>query len=341
MALETKRLILRRWEDTDADAGALFEYARDPDVGPIAGWPPHQNIEESLDVIRNVLSGPEAYAICLKNDPRPVGAIELKLKGRADLTDRDDECEMGYWIGKPFWGQGLMPEAAGELLRHAFEDLGMQKVWCGYYDGNVKSKRVQEKCGFIYQWTSHDVDVPLMHEKRIGCVNLLTREEWLRNRSADPAVRNCRAAAAGEDYSIHRQKISAEEYIRFLKTTDLGSQYPEERFVQRIEKLVSNTSISLTARNRSDEIVGVLFGLTDFAYWLYVTDLGVSRDYEGRGIGRRLMKAAHLIAGGEKDIAVYLIANDKAVPFYKKLGMEKADDVMKYNHIDWTNFTVE
>ena len=58
-------------------------------------------------------------------------------------------------------------------------------------------------------------------------------------------------------------------------------------------------------------IVGVLFGLTDYAYWLYVTDLGVDRDYEGQGIGRRLMKTAHELAGGEKDIAVYLIANDK------------------------------
>lgn len=174
--LETERLILRRWEESDADD--LFRYASDPVVGPIAGWPPHQSIDESLDVIKNVLSGREAYAICLKEDGRAIGAIELKLKGNAELTDRDDECELGYWLGKPFWGQGIMPEAALELLRHAFEDCGMQKVWCGYYDGNNKSKRVQEKCGFKYQWTTEDVDVPLMHEKRTGHVNLITKEEW-------------------------------------------------------------------------------------------------------------------------------------------------------------------
>lgn len=80
---------------------------------------------------------------------------------------------------------------------------------------------------------------------------------------------------------------------------------------------------------------------TDFGYWLYVTDLGVARDYEGQGIGRRLMKTVHDMAGGEKDIAVYLIANENAVPFYEKLGMKKADDVMQYNHIEWTEFTVK
>ena len=88
-------------------------------------------------------------------------------------------------------------------------------------------------------------------------------------------------------------------------------------------------------------IVGVLFGLTDYAYWLYVTDLGVDRDYEGQGIGTQLMKTARTIAGGEKDIAVYLIANEKAVPFYEKLGMKRADDVMEYNHIEWTRFKVQ
>ena len=176
----TERLILRRWEDSDAED--LFEYAKDPDVGPVAGWPTHQSVDESLDVIRNVLSAAECYAICLKEDGKAIGTIELKLNGHTDMTDRDDECELGYWVGKPFWGRGIMPEAAREMLRHAFEDLGMQRVWCGYYEGNTKSKRVQEKCGFKYQWTTQDVDVPLMHEKRTGHVNLMTKEMWIQQK---------------------------------------------------------------------------------------------------------------------------------------------------------------
>ena len=139
---------------------------------------------------------------------------------------------------------------------------------------------------------------------------------------------------------IKEERISADEYIDFLKRTDLGSQYPKERFEERIKKLVKNVSISLVARDEG-KVVGVLFGLTDFAYWLYVTDLGVDRDYVRLGIATKLMKKAHEIAGGEKDIAVYLIANENAVPFYKRLGMKFSDDVMQYNHIDWTEWTVE
>lgn len=144
-----------------------------------------------------------------------------------------------------------------------------------------------------------------------------------------------------ENIRIVEERISAEEYIDFLKRTNLGSQYPKERFTDRIAKLVTTVSISLVARNEQGVAVGVLFGLTDFAYWLYVTDLGVDREYEGQGIGRQLMKTAHEIAGGEKDIAVYLIANEDAIPFYEKLGMKKADDVMQYNKIEWTGFVVE
>ena len=140
--------------------------------------------------------------------------------------------------------------------------------------------------------------------------------------------------------TIRCERLTAEEYIDFLKRTDLGSQYPKERFAERIPRLLENASISLAARNEENCIVGVLLGLTDFAYWLYVTDLGVDRNYERQGIGRSLMKQAHETAGGEKDIAVYLIANEHAIPFYEKLGMKKADDVMQYNHIEWTEFCV-
>ena len=188
--LETERLILRRWEDSDAES--LFEYAKDPDVGPIAGWPAHQSIEESRDVIKNVFNGKEAYAICLKTDNKAIGAIELKLNGHTDMTERDDECELGYWLGKPFWGQGIVPEAVKEMLHHAFEDCGMTKVWVGYYEGNAKSKHVQEKCGFRYQWKSENVYVPLMHEKRTGHVSSMTKDQWQWDRlyAAVGAVRN-------------------------------------------------------------------------------------------------------------------------------------------------------
>ena len=177
--LQTERLILRKW--TEADADSLYEYAKDPEVGPIAGWPPHKSREESLAVIRDVFNGAECYAICEKGSNKVIGAIELKLNGHTDMTDKNDECELGYWLGKPFWGRGYMPEAARKLLRHAFEDLKMKTVWCGYYDGNEKSKRVQEKLGFQYYHTCENVPVPLMNEFRIGHTNVMTREHWNRS----------------------------------------------------------------------------------------------------------------------------------------------------------------
>ena len=176
MRMETERLLLRRWEESDAER--LFEYASDPDVGPIAGWPAHRSIEESLNVIKNVFSVPECYAICEKKNGEAIGAIELKLNGHTDMTDRNDECELGYWLGKPFWGRGYVPEAARAILRHGFEDLGMTTVWCGYYDGNEKSRRVQEKLGFAYHHTCQSVPVPLMNEARIGHTNYMTKERW-------------------------------------------------------------------------------------------------------------------------------------------------------------------
>ena len=175
MILETERLILRPWREADAES--LFRYASDPNIGPPAGWPPHESVENSREIITSVLSTAETYAVCLKNG-EAIGSISLKRKGSTNMTDREDECELGYWLGKPFWGRGYMPEAVAELLRRAFEDLDMTTVWCGYYDGNSKSKRVQEKAGFLYHHTCNSVPVPLMNDVRIGHTNYMTREQW-------------------------------------------------------------------------------------------------------------------------------------------------------------------
>lgn len=143
------------------------------------------------------------------------------------------------------------------------------------------------------------------------------------------------------NYSIKEERLTAEEYIEFLKHTDLGSQYPKERFRQRIGTLVNRASISLVARNEAGSIVGVCFGITDFAYWLFITDLGVVRECAGQGIGTALVKKLHQLAGGEENIIMYTCFNENAYGFYEKLGMHKPDDVVVLNKIEWTDFTVE
>lgn len=180
MILETKRLLLRPWCEEDAEN--LYKYASDPDVGPMAGWPVHTSVQNSREIISQVLSVAETYAVCLKEDNKAIGCISLKFGDSTDMTDREDECELGYWLGKPFWGQGIIPEAANELIRHGFEDLGLRAIWCGYYDGNVKSKRAMEKCGFRYHHTTEGLEVSLLGEIRTCHATLLTKEDWLRNK---------------------------------------------------------------------------------------------------------------------------------------------------------------
>ncbi len=143
------------------------------------------------------------------------------------------------------------------------------------------------------------------------------------------------------DYIINEERLTATEYIEFLKHTDLGSQYPKERFEERIETLVQKASISLVARNEGNEIIGVCFGITDFAYWLFITDLGVVREYTGQGIGKALVRKLHELAGGEENIIMYTCVNENAISFYEKIGMRKPDDVMVYNRVEWTDFVVE
>lgn len=175
MTFETERLILRPWREDDAEA--LYKCASDPDVGPPAGWLPHTSVENSREIIKTILSADNIYAVCLKDgNGTPIGNIHLNRN--TDMTDRPDECELGYWLGKPYWGQGIIPEAGRRILKYAFCELGMVAVWCGRYDGNEKSRRVQEKLGFVHHHSTEGLVIPHFNELRLGHVMLLTKESW-------------------------------------------------------------------------------------------------------------------------------------------------------------------
>ena len=180
--IETERLILRPWREDDA--ALLYEYAKDPKVGPMAGWPPHKSVEESLNVLKNVLMVEENYAICQKETGLLVGCIGLKEPTARDYPLSEKELEVGYWTAVPFWGRGYMPEAVRALEKHAFEDLGCTALWCGYYDGNERSKRTMEKCGFTYHHKEYDKPCPLLGEIRNENFTYLPREKWERGFSA-------------------------------------------------------------------------------------------------------------------------------------------------------------
>ena len=174
--LYTDRLILRGWEEADAES--LFEYAKNPKVGPIAGWPVHDSLEFSKMAIREYLSLPGTYAVCLKENNIAIGSVGLLFGKDSELVTNEKEAELGYWIGVPFWGRGLIPEACREILRYVFEELELMKIWCAYFNDNIKSKKVQEKIGFIYSHTNENIHWELMDDYRTEHVYCMTRERW-------------------------------------------------------------------------------------------------------------------------------------------------------------------
>ncbi len=151
MPLHTERLILRPWRDTDAVD--LYEYARDLRVGSIAGWPAHTSVEESGEIIRTVFNRPEVYALQSREDGRAIGCVGILIGADSNFEIGEREGEIAYWIGVPYWGRGLVPEAVREVMRHAFLGLRLDALWCGYFADNLQSLSVQSKCGFQHHHT--------------------------------------------------------------------------------------------------------------------------------------------------------------------------------------------
>ncbi|UCZ85297.1 GNAT family N-acetyltransferase [Pseudomonas sp. L5B5] len=175
--LNTQRLVLRPWRASDATS--LHEYASDPRVGPIAGWPVHTSEAQSLEIIQTVFSNPEVYAVTRRQDDIAIGLVGLLIGQDSHFDIAQDEAEIAYWIGVPFWGQGLIPEAVRELMRHAFVDLELGALWCGYFAGNEQSFRAQAKCGFKHHHTKASTLNPYMNDYRSEHISYISKQEWL------------------------------------------------------------------------------------------------------------------------------------------------------------------
>ncbi len=171
----SERLVLRPWQERDAEE--LYELAKDPRVGPAAGWPVHTSVENSRQIIRDILSAPETYAVVLKRTGNIIGCIGLLFGDKGHMPLSENEAEIGYWSGVRYWGQGLAPEAATELIRRCFEELGLDKLWCAYYAGNEKSMRVAKKCGFVHHHAEKLI-CPVDNETKLEHFNVLTKEMW-------------------------------------------------------------------------------------------------------------------------------------------------------------------
>ena len=146
--LTTERLLLSRWRLSDIPS--LYEYARDPEVGPPAGWPPHQSIWDSISLVVKVLIPQGVYCIRPKDSGRAIGTISFSTdKYRPGVRS----MELGYSISREYWGRGLMTEAVEAMIRHGFEDMGLDMISVTTGPDNERSQRVIEKCGFTYEGT--------------------------------------------------------------------------------------------------------------------------------------------------------------------------------------------
>ncbi|MGN0286208.1 MAG: GNAT family N-acetyltransferase [Atopobiaceae bacterium] len=206
--LRTDRLVLRPWREGDAED--LYRLASDPIVGSSCGWSAHQSLEESRRVLQRVLMVPDSWAICLLDDDAQgkkgtrdsgdttlVGAISLSHEDRPGHPATDGEAWIGYWLGRPWWGQGLMPEAVREVMRHGFLDEGLDTIWAGVFSDNAQSVRVLDKAGF--DSTGDDTYVDESGQAHEETLHRIAREQWKRALAADP----------GDQYTITHQQSEA------------------------------------------------------------------------------------------------------------------------------------
>lgn len=167
MILETDRLILRPWNKEDGNR--LYELASDSHVGPPCGWSPHKNIRESKAVLRDVLINEYTFAICEKESKAVIGNIALMPYYESRFAQNEEEAEIGFWLGYPYWGNGYMVEACVRMVKYGLEEKGFQTIWCAHNLDNHNSMRVQKKSGFVYH--HEDVYYARELEKKV-CVKV-------------------------------------------------------------------------------------------------------------------------------------------------------------------------
>lgn len=317
MIIETERLILRPWNESDSES--LYEYAKDDRVGPIAGWPSHTSVENSREVIKNVLSAPETYAVCLKKDNKAIGSIGLMIGKHSNLNLPDSEGEIGYWIGVPFWGQGLIPEATRELIRHAFADLYLETLWCGYFDGNEKSKRCQEKCGFVYHHTNKDIHWKLMDDIRTEHITRLTKEEWKTSFTGRKL----------EEQETEEARSLAWKVFFEYESPDYSPEGTEE-FRKCLHDAKYLAGIEYYGAFDSGRLIGMIGIRKDKSHICFFF---VDGSYHRLGIGTRLFE---LIKAEYPSKTITLNSSPYGLPFYKSLGFHETDEEQTVNGIRFT-----
>ena len=146
--IETDRLILRAWKITDLMD--LYEYAMVPGVGVMAGWRHHESLDESRKILEMFIRQKKTFALELKDNCKVIGSLGLEELDPDPVEDERRGREIGYVLSKDYWGKGLMPEAVRAVIGYCFSELKFDYLTCGHFIRNDRSRRVVEKCGFVY-----------------------------------------------------------------------------------------------------------------------------------------------------------------------------------------------
>ena len=317
----TERLVLRPWRAEDA--AALFAVARDPQVGPAAGWPPHRSEAESGEVIRTVFSAPETYAVALRGTDCPIGCVGLLFPASAHFPIGASEAEVGYWLGSAWWGRGLIPEALSELMRHAFGTLGLTGLWGSCFPDNRASRRVLEKCGFGYVRTEAALPVCSDGSQHTGELWHLTREAW----------------RASQGITLRRAAESDIPLIRQVAGVAFPATYREiltpAQLDYMMEWMYSEESLREQFREghcfylafEGGDPVGYVSVEREGERLFHLQKIYVLPRCQGSGIGRRLFQRAveHVRTNCPGPCRMELNVNrhNRALHFYEQMGMRR------------------
>lgn len=184
MKLKGNRIIIRSLNFNDADD--YYEYGRNPNVGPNAGWKPFPNKEISNRLLSSHILSKETFAIALKDSNKLIGSISIYNQA---IRKYKKVKSLGFSLNYDYWNQGYMTEAVKLVLDYLFNYTDCKIVEVGHHVDNYNSKRVIEKCGFNYDGTFNSYKV--LYDGRIIDASFysITKEEYERKKEDEERIK--------------------------------------------------------------------------------------------------------------------------------------------------------
>lgn len=320
--MQTDRILLRPWQESDAEA--LYRYASDPDVGLRAGWPPHKSVEESLDVIRNIFLNDTNWAIVLRATGELIGAMGYMPQCGLNLPAREGEPMVGYWVGKPYWNQGICTEALQLMIAHIRRNTNYTSLISSHYVDNPASGRVMEKCGFRATGETAIDDtlepgVPhLMRVLRLelkstasATIRLETPQDYreVENLTRE-AFWNVYAPGCVEHYVLNQYRNNPD----FIPGLD---------FVMEVDdRIIGHVMFSKAEIHRPD---GTIIPAWTFG------PISIHPDYKRQGYGLKLLNYA---IGKAREMGVGVLCMEGNIEFYKHAGFVVASTLGIHYHAE-------